>query len=226
MPDPPATTGSSAPPPQDPASVAATLAKAQAEAAKAAADARTAEAQAKKAEREEVEASGAAAVNQRAAEAAKATVEAEKATAVARQDQIAALIPKFGDIKTGSLELKAEQPLFGGVLAGRALKHAAALAAADLQLPADARILVTSESDLATADAAYRNVSTGLEELVKYADLLLADTDPSKPRKQSFTAVAGAVAGALPGLLSLSRPNARSPAARSRSAIPLAPRRW
>jgi hypothetical protein len=203
MPDPPASKGNSTPEPQDPAATAAALAKAQAEAANAAADARAAEAKAKKAEREEAEASGAAAANQRAAETAKATAEAEKAAAAARQAQIAALIPNFGEIKTGSIEVKDGQPLFGAVLAGRALNHAAARAAADLKVPAGARVLVTSDPDLATSDAAYQNVSTGLEELVKYADLLLADTDPSKPRKQSFTAVAGAVAGALPGLLSL-----------------------
>lgn len=77
-------------------------------------------------------------------------------------------------------------------------------------------ILVTTDADLATPDSVYHDVVTGLEQLSAAASKVLEATDPQRPRQPTArsaqrlgfrlaasTAVVGAIAGALPHVLSL-----------------------
>jgi hypothetical protein len=179
--------------------------KALADATKAKADARAAEAAARKAEREADEAAAPTARGQREAESRKATAEADKAAAAARREQLAALIPDFSKVQPGSLEVKGDQPMFGTALAQRALEAAAKSAmeqaAATLSNDDSTRLLMITDADLATSDGVYHNVSTGLDQLIAAAEKLLEE--PKLERVAGVVALAGALAGAVPGLLSL-----------------------
>lgn len=188
--------------------------KSQAEASKAAADARTAEAGALKAERELVEADSPLAKATKEAEARKAIAEADQQATAAQQKQLSALLPDLSKVTAGSLEPKGDQPLFGAALAQRATAAAAAtiadLAGDAIAEPGSARVLVTSDVELATSDAIYVEVIAGLKQLDAAAEKLLEKVEPPTP-KTSFAAAAalaapaviGAVAAALPGALSL-----------------------
>jgi hypothetical protein len=195
--------------PVDPDTLKAQLAKAQADAVKAAADARAAEVAARKAEREEAERSSAAALNRREAIRDKQAAEAGKDAGAARQAEIAALIPDFSKVDRGSLDVKGDQALFGSALGTRALDHAAKTIATIVigrMTPKDTwKVLVSSEVDLASADASYVDVTTGLDELIKAAEKLLAQTKPTEPGaiKPQGLPLIGALAAAVPGVLSL-----------------------
>lgn len=197
----------------DPVAVQAAIDKAVADARKSEADARSAEAKAITDEREATEKGSALAIQQRDAATRKATVEAEKATAAAQRDQVAALIPDFSKVQRGSLEVKGDQPLFGTALAQRALDAAAETMAAQTTgvMPREGkwRLLITSDSELASSHAAYIDVVTGLDQLSDAADKLLGEEPPKRPAPgstQEFAWVApvlGGIASAVPGLLSL-----------------------
>jgi hypothetical protein len=186
----------------------ADAAKARADAEKAAAEARSAAAKAASDERDAAWSGSAAALAQREAEARKAAAEAEKATTAAQRDQIAALLPDLSKVERGTFEIKGDQPLFGQPLAQRALGAAAdtlAQIAADV-LPKDGswRLLITNDTDLVTSHATYLDVVTGLDQLLESIDDLLPKLPSGTTRELApLIPVIGAVASALPGLLSL-----------------------
>lgn len=197
----------------------AAIEKAQAEARKAQAEARQAESAADKAEFEKDQAQTPAAEAAADAKSRKDEAEADKDAAAARQAQIAALIPDFSKVTAGGLEVKGDQPLFGAAMAQRALADAAAeLAKAVGNALANAgtvRLLVTSDAELATSDGAYLDVTTSLSGLIDAAKGLLPPPPPPGPGVPpgppappgpavlAAAPIAGAIAGALPGLLSL-----------------------
>jgi hypothetical protein len=185
----------------------ADAAKARADAEKAAAEARSSAAKAANDERDAAWSGSAAALAQREAEARKAAAEAEKATAAAQRDQIGALLPDLSKVERGSFEIKGDQPLFGQPLAQRALGAAAdglAQTAAGV-LPKDGnwRLLITNDTDLVTSHATYLNVVTGLDQLRESIDDLLPKLPSTTRELAPLIPVIGAVASALPGLLSL-----------------------
>lgn len=177
---------------------------------KAEADARKAEAEAEKAERDNAEAESPEAKAEKAAAHRKAIAEAERDAAKAAQERVAALLPDFSKIEAGSLDVKGDQALFGVAMAQRALEGAAATLATRVK---DAltgvqhgRLLVTGDADLATSDGAYLDVMTGLDQLTTWAESVLElvpEPAPADGEALAPLAVAGAVAQALPGLVSL-----------------------
>jgi hypothetical protein len=178
---------------------AAEAARAQAEAAKAAAEARTAEAK--------IAADSAAAE----ANARKIIAEADKDAAAARQAQLSALIPDLGAVKESTLEVKEGPPLYSTVLTFGALRGVASKIADTIgaKLPTDntpCRVLLTAEPDLASADAVFQDVSTGLGQLKTAAKVLL-DQIAGEPRRDMAAFGAGdvvaALAGAVPAVLSM-----------------------
>lgn len=201
----------------DPATKAAAIETAVAEAAqakanaeKAAADARSAVA---KADTDEaVAAAGNSALGQQERDALsrQRAAEAEKATVTAKRDQVAALIPNFSDAERGTLAVGADQPpMFADALARRALDSAAGTLGEEVSelLPAggSCRVLLTSDAQLVDSHATYVNVVTGLDGLTDAAETLLGDLEEASTREllEPATATIAAVVGALPGLLSL-----------------------
>ncbi|ADJ48154.1 hypothetical protein AMES_6329 [Amycolatopsis mediterranei S699] len=144
------------------------------------------------------------------ADVAKAEAEARSAAAKAEQDatdartsRLAELVPDFGKVKDSVLEVKDGPAILGTSLTYRALAKAAG--AVPAKLPEDRtgwrRLLVTSDADLATADAAYAEVRSGLEQLQRAAAALLP---PEEGDEMALAAdVAAVVASALPSALSL-----------------------
>ena len=165
--------------------------------------------EARKAAREESESNSPAARLQRQAEQQQKIAEAGKAAAEARRAQVAALIPDLSKVEPGSLAVSGDKPLFATALAERALGEAAGrIAAASIeQLPEDRewRLLVTSNAELADADAAYHDVVTGLDQLRIAADTLIAQAAAPGVTGASLGGldVLGALATAVPGVLSL-----------------------
>jgi hypothetical protein len=177
--------------------------KAAEEARKAKWDADAAETAAKKAAREEAEASSAAAVARREAIA-------EKDAATAQREQVAALIPDFSKIERGELKLAGDEPTAGSPVAGRALQKAAELVkeqVVDTTGADDWSVLITSDADLAGSDAAYHSTLAGLNRLETWAQSVLTSTEnigtPAAGEGLPLAPIAGAVAAAVPGLLSL-----------------------
>lgn len=164
---------------------------------------------------------------QKEAEARKVVAESEQAAADARQKQVASLIPNFGAITAPETKIEGEGALAGSILAHHALQAAAKRVAVKLghtkpdgtpnesdngPLRAGKKIgdqatalLVTTQEDLATADAAYLEVQRGLTQLRDEAQRLL--NPPADDTRGFLPAPAlGAMAGALPGLVSLLLP--------------------
>jgi hypothetical protein len=115
--------------------------------------------------------------------------------------EVLALLPKLADARSGETKVSGGQPLFGAVLAQRALDRAAAQVAAAVKTKGGDHlsVLVTCDPELATSDAAYLEVVAGLEQLTAAADQLLAP-----PVRELVAApVLGAVTAALPSLLAL-----------------------
>lgn len=193
----------------------AEAAKAKADAAKAKADAAKADADARKAEQEVAEYDSAAATHEREAAARKKTAEAEKDATAARRAQFAALIPDLSSVKDSTLEVKEGPALWSSFLLGRAVNSAGQAVADKLKAPdtQTRRVLVTSDPDLATADAVYADVQTGLAQLITAATQVLdkttAETVDEAVQTAGVTPVdtaleaAGAIAGAVPAVLSL-----------------------
>ncbi|WP_436700308.1 hypothetical protein [Nocardioides sp. BYT-33-1] len=182
--------------------------KAVAEAAKAAAEARAAETTSDVARRTADAYDTEAARLQRAAESAKAIAEADSAAAKARRESLAALLPDLSTVAASTLE-RAEEggPIAGTALIFRAIARAGDRVGTDVAArtePAEGRrILVTSQLDLVTSDGVHLDVVSGIDQL----NALIAEVTAAVGRK--FRALgtpldlAGAVAGAIPGVLSL-----------------------
>ena len=164
---------------------------------------------------------------QKEAEARKAVAESEQAAADARQKQVASLIPNFGAIAAPETKVEGDGALAGSILAHNALQATAQRVATKLGhtkadgTPNEANdgplkagkkagddataLLVTTQEDLATADAAFLEVQRGLTQLRDEALRLL---DPPADDTRGFLPgpALGAMAGALPGLVSLLLP--------------------
>ena len=162
------------------------------------------------------------------AEAEKAIAEAKKATADADRARVSALIPDLKDVAKGQTTVTTEQAMFSSVLAHRALEDAAVSVKGKLEGKlGDGVILLTADADLATSDAVYIDVKTGLDQLISTADKLLEEAKPEDVVDEAAAealgkealgvgvaaalgaaaggpaAVAGAVAAAVPSVMSL-----------------------
>jgi hypothetical protein len=182
---------------------------ANAEAAEAAAiAARKADAEARKSEAEADDYDSPEARIQRQADAVKAAAEAERDAAAARRAQVSALIPDFGSVKESTLASNDGPAVAGTMLMFGAMRSIGEDIAGAIVTNANMRatILLTSDPDLATGDAVYTDVVSGLDELQGAADRMLA-TDYKIQIEDALGAgpldVAAAVASAIPGLLSL-----------------------
>ena len=171
---------------------------------KAKADADAAEVAARKAEREEREASTPAAV-------ARRELLAGKDAAAAQREQVSALVPDFGKVTRGGLTVTpGGQPTAGTGVAGEAFRDAAAWVTKEVihNIGADDwSVLVTSDPDLVASDATYQDVKSGLGLMTRLARDVLASTEHEGEHVERFVGAAslavGAVASALPGILSL-----------------------
>lgn len=186
---------------------------------KAAAEAREARAKADKAEQELAEWGSDLARKQRDAEARKATAVAEKEAAEARRARLTGLLPDLSKVDRGETTVEGEQPMFGSVLAAEAADRAGFTIKEEVGrvVKRPARILITTDPDLASSDAAYLDVSNGVEALIDAADEAMgavaeeiADEEIADERFDKVLtltgpveAAMGAVAAAVPAVLSL-----------------------
>lgn len=181
--------------------------KARAEAEKAEADARLAEANAEKARHEVSQYETDVAAQQRQAEARKAIAEAEKATADARQSEVVSLIPDLAKIEKGETTTSGTEPILGAALARLALEGAVDTlvgAVRDVLPDGDGEIvLITDDPDLATSDATYGAVTSGFTQLTSAAAELIGLVASAEDDFGFAPAVVGAVAAAIPPLLSM-----------------------
>jgi trimeric autotransporter adhesin len=196
----------------------------KAEADKAVADAEAAQTAAEQAAAQYAEWSSPLARQQRDAQARQAVAQANQATASAQQAQISALIPDLSNVTPGTTTVQGQQSLFGSTLARLALEKATKTVADKINpLVSNPKlsVLLTASADLATSDAAYGQVVDGLKELTDAAEAVLRpdETEPAPAKSESATetepstrasffalAAAGAVASAVPPLLSLLAP--------------------
>jgi hypothetical protein len=139
------------------------------------------------------------------ATARKTRIEADKEAAAAVRDQISALIPDLTKVKESTMEAKDGTPMWGTFLTFEALPRVADRVATILLERGKGqfgkwRLLVTSDPDLASADASYGDVMGGLDQLIHTSDKLAQDA-----HAEVLDPVTGglALAAALPGLLSL-----------------------
>jgi hypothetical protein len=192
----------------------------KAEADKAVADAQAAQTAADQSAAQYAEWSSPLARQQREAEARKAVAQANQATASAQQAQISALIPDFSKVTPGTTTIQGQQSLFGSALARLALEKAMKTVADKIGALVTTQkfpVLLTASADLATSDAAYGQVTDGLKELAAAADTILGPgSAPRADAVQPGSAVqprvlplvaAGAIASAVPSLLSLLAPD-------------------
>lgn len=169
-------------------------------------------------------------VAQAEAAARSAAIKADKDAADARTAQITALLPDLSKVKGSTLDVKDGPALFGTRLTYQALATAATKVSAKVTaaIPPDKDTanhtgLVTTNADLASADANHRDVTTGLQQLEAAAaalldsDLLSTLPDPTFDSEiarttqrygsawftSPATALATAVATALLSVLSL-----------------------
>lgn len=135
---------------------------------------------------------------------------ADQAAAAARREQLSALLPDLSKVKDSVLTRKDGPPIAGVPLTFGALKKVAEAIARCITDAlgvgsTSARVLLTADADLATADGVYRDVSTGIMELEAAADRLLS---PPTARAAVVApamveATIGVLAGAVPAVLSL-----------------------
>ena len=139
------------------------------------------------------------------AETRKAIAEADQASTTAAQSRIAGMLPDFSKLAPPATTLTGEEPIQGAALGHVALRQAAVHVSEAIRavVPDDNRpILLTTDGDLATADAAYAEVSAGLDALTLAAKPLLPVTVVT-----AFPiAAVGAMAQALPGLITALSP--------------------
>ena len=147
------------------------------------------------------------------AEADTAEITATKA----RREEVSALVPDFNKVTPGSLTTSSEgKPAAGTGVASQALKRAGmAIGTSFVAATKGNRVvLVTTEIDLVTSDGVYVNVHAELARLERQASEALADAlsfsqltqDPRGPGHVASLygpAVGGAIAAAVPGILSL-----------------------
>jgi hypothetical protein len=200
----------------DPRTKQALIEKAEADAVsaryaaqKAEADARAADAAARKAETEAADLESATGQQARDAKNLQAVAEAEQKAAAARQQELSALIPDFSKVKESTLESKDGPAIRGSALTFGALADAAKAIAAHIEPPAEGagwRVLITSDQDLASADALYQEVTLGLSQLANAATELLPQTTVESVDSVETAAVVpvpAALAAAVPHILSL-----------------------
>ena len=146
-----------------------------------------------------------------AAEASAKEAEIATSAAEARQAQWKGLIPDLSSVDRGELKAPDDKALVATILAYTAMRSAAAAVAKNLTpLPPDACVLVTSDPDLATDSATYREVKSAVYATLHHAENVLtlgavdAPDEPGHLEVANAAAAAGAaVAGAIPGVLSL-----------------------
>jgi hypothetical protein len=140
------------------------------------------------------------------AEARSATVKADQDAADARRQPFTAVAENLSKVKESTLEVKDGPALMGTALTYRALTKAARDIVAGLpEHPQPWRVLITSKADLASADAGYGDVNTGLDQLLTAAGALLPATGEAD---RSFAAglvteAAAILASALPPVMDL-----------------------
>lgn len=134
---------------------------------------------------------------QRTSEAA--TAKAESEAAVARDDRWKGLVPDLKDLDLGKTDVSGDGVILGGSLSLLALKSAAEKVAAAIAGKVENQsVLVTSEVDLAGADAAYRGVSSAIDELTGAATQLLdVLTGPNEAAVSGLLTIAAQIAPAV-----------------------------
>jgi hypothetical protein len=111
-------------------------------------------------------------------------------------------------VKPSTLDVKDGPPIGGSILAFDALRSVGESIADSILAIHEAetpwRVLVTSDTDLATSDSTYADVKSGLRQLDEAAKRLLKDLAPEVPGIAPIVVdVVGTLATALPGLLSM-----------------------
>jgi len=191
--------------------------EAKAKADKAEAEARSAQIAADKAQHELDQLGGEEARLSREAARRKAQADADKAAADARSAQVSALVPDLGEVERGETKVSGDRPLYSSVLAHRALDGAVQEIVEEVvrHVVEGEPVLITDDADLASSDAAYGEVSDGLERLIEAADEALpaparAENAPEEKVAMAsigLASIAGAVtqavAGVVPPVLSL-----------------------
>ncbi len=158
--------------------------------------------------------------------AQKEIAEAERDTAKARGEQLSSLIPDLSTVKPGTLQVGTEGPAIGSSqLTFGGIGAAAERIAEDVQTTLGLRsgsekgmakwILITSDPDLASPDGMFQEVVNGIAQLKSASKDVLKQTDPtesplvppdagaSTPLVAAAAPVITALAGAIPGVLSL-----------------------
>lgn len=141
----------------------------------------------------------------------QAIAEADKAVSDAQRAQISALVPDFSMIEKGETTVKGEQAVFGNLLVQKAMEKAAAKVSAKVAEKfinhGNKSVLITTEADLASTDAIYLEVVTGLDTFIEDANKLLTpsedELDSSNYESLDAGPLLGSIASAVPGLLSL-----------------------
>lgn len=161
------------------------------------------------------------------AEARKSIDQANQASAEAQQKEWSALVPDLSTVKEKPLKSEGDTP-FGPSLAQSAATAAAKEVATRVAkaVPDSGRVLVTDDTELATSDARYIEVTNALAAVTKAAEDLIKDIDPKQGEAAEVPSptphfrglglltdpvgagvgVAKALAAALPGALSLLTP--------------------
>jgi hypothetical protein len=184
-----------------------------ADALKAEADAKRAEAEARKAEEEarkaKLDADAAEKTpGEKEAAARRAIAVDDGEAAAARRKELAALVPDLTDVTQSTVEAKegsgiGANPITFGALGVIGESVAEAFGSAKVHWEG-AAVLVTSDADLATSDARYREVSNGLDQLACAAGRLL-ETEP--PETEALLALpvdlVATIAAAVPSVLSM-----------------------
>jgi hypothetical protein len=183
------------------------------EAAKAIADAKLAQLNLEQREREVAEWQSDLATRRRAAEHESAIAKAGKDVADAQPSPWTTLASGLADVPRGATTVSGDQPIMGSALALTGLRTAAGKVADVVRKKApNARtILVTSEADLATVDAAHCEVAACLRELTTAVDRYLPSGTQGQPSARSFmgaetaAAVVGALIPSVVGMLAAQR---------------------
>jgi hypothetical protein len=121
------------------------------------------------------------------ANARKAAADADTSALTLAQTKYKSLVPDLTGVATNAVDDKSTGVAFSGLVTYSALNHAAEIIANRisnvLSDPAEGQlvtILVTSQSDLLTNDLLSSTVASSLQQLIDFADEVLAE--PKKPR--------------------------------------------
>ena len=169
---------------------------------KAQAEAELAKLNAEQKRRELAEWTSELARRRREAENESAIATANKSSDDARSSQWTNLVSGPAGVSPSGTTVSGEQPILGGALAMKGLRSAAekVVAVVHGKAPAAKSILVTSETDLATSDAAYLAVRNSLDELHAAATQLL---EQEWPPPMTELAAVGVVADLIPSVLGM-----------------------